>query len=816
MHRRPTSSKNSQPSLVKREPHFLITFRVHCSRSSRLPFTSCRVMRALDCFRTTGRAGVPRVGGRFGRVIAPLLLAVIGVACDSQNRDPLDEIRKLQSEGQIEQSIVLLQDLVEGGDRRGEVLYRYGRGLSGLGDAGRAVWPLDAAISDPKWAFRAAMELAFNANQTENYEFALKTLARLREMQSAEERDKDVGPRLLEAYAHIGTRRNYGKALETLEEALTIDPDNEEGLRLKGVALLGLHRTDEAYALIRSAGAEPEEVDAADSSSSRDLAYWCSIESSFQRESGDIAKAEEVLEECLERYPTSIALLDEAINVYAVQGKAEEALAVLKTAYDAAPDNREFRMPYVAQLGAMHRTKEAEEVFRADLERQRKKEHPDSAELGTTLVDLAVLLVGQERFDAALDAYAEATSILGSSAAPDLLFSQAETMIRVGRYDDALKIAEETPVEVYGPMIRGRVAFERGDFAKALEELSQAAVLWPNSGPLRYYLARTAEGLGEFDRAIEEYRQALRSDKDLDAARVRLAKLHLAEGRAIQAKAIAMSAPTFGQPQMSVDLKLVEIEIQARTGNTVELGDIPSDPKRSDETVSELAARSVSRGLRARVGAEKSAELLVELQESFAGRFASILFRERIESLLADGRVEDAVALCRAAVARQKSDVYARISLARALGQKSSSLDEAKALLSEAVSERPKDAETMAWLGEIEGKLGQTTRAVEHFEAALSIEPENADAMIGLTRALVTLARRPEAVSRLERFLSRDNPTEGRVALELAKLLGEEDAAKSRRIALGRRAIRFGAGQPATDFLRSIDPELVRLNETES
>ena len=76
--------------------------------------------------------------------------------------------------------------------------------------------------------------------------------------------------------------------------------------------------------------------------------------------------------------------------------------------------------------------------------------------------------------------------------------------------------------------------------------------------------------------------------------------------------------------------------------------------------------------------------------------------------------------------------------------------------------------------------------------------------------------RRSEAVSRLESFLSDENPIAGRAALELAKLLDEGAATEGRRIDLGLRAFRFGGGQPALDLLQTIDPLRFPIAEEES
>ena len=57
-------------------------------------------------------------------------------------------------------------------------------------------------------------------------------------------------------------------------------------------------------------------------------------------------------------------------------------------------------------------------------------------------------------------------------------------------------------------LILGRVAQERRQHAKALVEFAEAAKVWPNNAFARYYTALSAEHVGDFDRALEEYRYA--------------------------------------------------------------------------------------------------------------------------------------------------------------------------------------------------------------------------------------------------------------------------------------------------------------------
>lgn len=738
----------------------------------------------------------------FACVLSMILAAQIS-GCGE--RDELQQIRDLQDEGKVAESIERLEKMIDAGDRRPEVLYRYGRGLSAMGEIGRAVWALDAVIGDPEYTVPAAKELAHNLIVGGNFDFALATLDKLREKRTDGEGDEDLRAMLIEARAHLESRRSYSAALEALEKVLELDPENEEALRYKVVALLGDSRNEEAYETIRKIGVEGREDELAEDSKEGE-AFWCSVGASFQREAGDLAAAEEVVETCLERFPTHQGTLNEAVTIYTMQGKRDEALAILERASEEDPENRALRMPFVLQLRAMGRYDEAESVLRTALENEKKKEFPDDLALANLWNDVGRFLIDRGKVAEGLEAYDVVVSLMGEKVTAEFLIARAEALLRVGRYDEALEIAEKTKVGVHRPMIRGRVAFERGEFDKALVELGEAARVWPDNAPIRYYLAQTAEVLGDFDRAIEEYRQAIRSDRSLDAARVRLGRLHLAENRVMQAAGIMMFDSPIDNALASVDSKEVMIEIQARAGMPIDLRNFPQDPALSTEDVYATVVSALARGLRAGLGAKAAVEKLAELHEDAPQSLAPFLLIERIGNLVAAGEIDEAVKQGRSAVARHPDDSRARMALGRALGAQDSTLEEAYDLLTAVVAERPRDAQVLVWLGEIESRRGEAARAAAHFESALEISPVQSDAVLGLARALVTLGRRPEAVARLEVYLNRQDPYDGNVALEFARLLAEGESNDARRIEFAVRALRFGAGQPAAEYLEKLDP----------
>src|SRR4029434_710087 len=101
-----------------------------------------------------------------------------------------------------------------------------------------------------------------------------------------------------------------------------------------------------------------------------------------------------------------------------------------------------------------------------------------------------------------------------------------EAVVLAGRPDEALELAGKISGGAYQGLIRGRAALARGDPAEALRQLDEGIRLWPDTACARYYAALAAERTGNFQRAIEEYRYAMRIDARATDAYLRLAPLY--------------------------------------------------------------------------------------------------------------------------------------------------------------------------------------------------------------------------------------------------------------------------------------------------
>jgi tetratricopeptide (TPR) repeat protein len=105
---------------------------------------------------------------------------------------------------------------------------------------------------------------------------------------------------------------------------------------------------------------------------------------------------------------------------------------------------------------------------------------------------------------------------------------------------------------------------------------------------------------------------------------------------------------------------------------------------------------------------------------------ASIAFAQLAEELRRSGGLKEAVEICRAGLAVHPSYLSARVTLGRALLELDE-LDGAQAELERVLEQEPGNLAARRGLGEIYARRGQLAPALQHYQAALTLAPNDPD-----------------------------------------------------------------------------------------
>jgi Flp pilus assembly protein TadD len=105
----------------------------------------------------------------------------------------------------------------------------------------------------------------------------------------------------------------------------------------------------------------------------------------------------------------------------------------------------------------------------------------------------------------------------------------------------------------------GQKAVEAKDFKAALASLAKAAQETPNDADVQNLLGYSYRKLGDFDKAMEHYRLALKIEPNHRGAHEYMGELHLEQDRLADAEkelqALSKACPWFGKCEEYEDLK---------------------------------------------------------------------------------------------------------------------------------------------------------------------------------------------------------------------------------------------------------------------
>jgi len=721
------------------------------------------------------------LGEGFPRGWLALGIAVSVLACGSDPEARLEEILSQQEIGEFAATVAPLAELLEASPDDPELNHLYGVALLAVQRPELAIWPLRKAAQEPDRAIEDGLLLSQALLRGGSAADAVQQLLRVREL--APDR-VDVIRFLLDA--RMAAKQNE-EALEAAALLLALEPDDPGALVGRLAALLALDRGDEAEQALAAFGEAVEDLP--------DESPWhprfCVGSATFAKEKGEVEAAEAAWELCLARFPGEEIVVSSAIEFFAERSNQARVLEIQRSAHAAKPTHLPFVEALANHLGAAGKTEEAERLLRAAASR-------DGGKDPNAWLALAQYHERRDETTKARDALAQGMRLMDEAPAT-LVAAYVDLLIRAGDYDEAEQLIPQfEPSPVIQNMLRGRLLLARGHPAEALEVLEEGIRLWPDHSVAHWLVGTAAEQLGQFERAVQEYGEALRNDRgNRDAV---LSLLRLLEALGLDQEAL----PTLSRYQQQGNHNDSEILVQTirfahRAGarQMVEqavqrLGALPGN---RSVAVAELAAIPAARGGPA-AGAEAIRAARLDLTHPRSGPALGPL----VEYLVAAGRSAEALEATQAALAAHPEEALFHELRGRAL-RGAGEPDAAQEAFQRALEFEPERAPALAQLAALAAEQGDRDTAIALYDRAALADPEDASYAWDAIELLSASDDAAELERRLEALLAR-RATHAAAAELLARRLRERDP--ERAFALALRAVRLRSGPDALDTLGRI------------
>ncbi|SFU58650.1 XrtA/PEP-CTERM system TPR-repeat protein PrsT [Pseudoduganella namucuonensis] len=572
------------------------------------------------------------------------------------------------------------------------------------------------------------------------------------------------------------------------EETLALMPAEggaPELLALRGYALLGLHRRNEAAALFEQAlSRQPGHVaallgkarlalqvqDAAQAHAHVDAALAARpVDPDALRMKGDLLRMDGKLDQALARHleiiknlPGNLQARVDAAGIQIEAGRHAEAKAMLAAARKIAPGG--LQVIYTQALLNFREKNLHGALEHLQLVLRAAPDHLPS-----------LLLAGAVQYE--LNNGAQAEQYLGRflQAEPGHLYAgklMAGLALRAGKADEAIRLLapllEKHPDDVELLAAAGDAHMRARQFTRAAELLQRATELAPAKPALRAALGASHLGKGDGPRAIAELERALGMDAATPRAGPLLVLTHLRNGDHAKALAAVRTLEARGNNPAVQNLKggvllaqrdtegarkAFEAALALEAGylpalqNLAQLDTLARQPERARQRYEAALARDPRNGV-----------LMTEL-----ARLAT-----------AQGRPAEAMAWLERA-SRQQPDALAPSLLLANYYLRAGERQKALTLAQKLHSAHPASAEALTVLAESQTASGDHEAALESHAALAAMQPESALAQMRLAGTLMGLNQRDEALAAVRKALELE-PDLGVAQQTAVRLLTERRA----------------------------------------
>jgi len=720
-----------------------------------------------------------RIGQGFlqSRVAAAFVGLALVVAC-SPKLD-LSEIRSYQQAGRFAETIEPLRERLDETPDDPELNHLYGLALLQTNQAALAIWPLSKSADDPERAVDDGLLLARATLEGGSPEDAVEAADRVLEL--APDR---VDALRLKVTARLKARQNEA-ALEDVDRLLALKPGDPNALMSRLVAELSLDRADDAEQTLK-------EIREAAKSAEGGVEWEpriCGGTATFLKEKGDLEESESLWNDCLDQFPTDEMIVFSGVEFFNEIGKPARASEILRRAYDTEPTHLPFVEALANRLGRVGKSEEAERILLAATE--------DGVNDRQAWFALSDYYERRDEPAKAAEAMAKGLSLMGE-APPLMVAEYVDLVIRAGDYDRADQLLASFESEpMISNLLSGRLLLARGKASEALEKLEEGIRVWPDNSVARQLVAEAYEQLGDYDRAVKEYAEAMRSDPANRDAYLPLVRLLRALDR--DPEAIAVIERYLGEKRADPESLLLLLELAASSGQQGRLEMVTrklnENPANRGELVAKLATIQTAQGGPA-AGVQYIRRSKLDLTRPIHGPALRVL----VEDLIAEGKSAEALRAADTALAAAPDEplfLEMRAQALRAAGKDT----EARKSFERVLALEPARASAMAGLAALTAAQGDRAAAIALYDRAAQADPHESDYAWAAIQLIAASGDDAEVARRLDALLIRDPIHTPSLVLRAQQLRTSEP---ERALALARRAVRLHGGTDALDLLGRI------------
>jgi tetratricopeptide (TPR) repeat protein len=705
-------------------------------------------------------------------------VASLAAGCGGDIESRMAEVRALQDVGQFAASIDELREILTINPNLAEANFRLGLALVQTGEPSRAVWPLQKAAESSEYEITAGVLLASTYFQTNNFDEAIRSASRV--LEADPERQAALRIR---ANASLAARRLEDALLDT-SRLVELYPDDYGVRALHATVLADSGRLDEAqkeHDLLKKMGEE-----------SGDPAFRsrsCLAPATFANDVlGDAKRARALYAECEAQKPTDPVVLNHMVGFFDSIDEPDRATALIRTAVETAPENLALRHALAMRLRVTGDPEDAERVLLDAVQSF------GSAGAWSLLANFYRL---QEQPEKALEAIERVVELSGGGG-DRIRFTQADILIDLGQLDRAEAVAESLEQPTYAQLIRGRILLMRGDAASALASFEKGIRAWPNNAGARFLAGTAARDLGDIDRALSEFREAVRANNTETDASLELARIYYYRGEYPQALTFANMALRGPRGFDQADAYVIAARAATAQGNTDQArGSIEKLRTRGHVAI---ATRELAILEQKKSGSRKALEVIEASQLDVADPANAVLLQELAQTLSRLERYDEALAHIDAALQRDPENA-ALLELRGLVLLRADRKDAARAAFERALALDAKSARSMAGLAGMAATAGDHSAAIELFDRAYATNPVEGGEYAYSAAQLVLASGDDEAAEARLREIVRNNPNVIGARNDLAWVLSEKGEDLDFALDLARDARRRNPSPEILDTL---------------